>query len=281
MPEPLPSFDPRPLVAEVDRALEGLLRGLAPELWERTAVKRWRVRHVVAHLLDGNLRRLSLDRDGWRVPQTPPIGGFADLTAWLDELNAEWTRAAERFSLQLLVELVEWSNREVGRYFDGLELAAEAAFPVSWAGEERSAVWMDLARELTEKWLHQQQIRDAVERPGLTAARFLEPVLDTFARALPRSYGEVAAAPGTRVSIRIADVARCRWLLVRGDEAWSLLRSASTDESGAAAEIRLPADAAWRLFVKGLTPEAARSRASVKGRRELTDPFFSTVAIMG
>lgn len=279
MPEPLPPFDPRPLIAEVDGALEELLDDLPAESWERTAVKKWRVRHVVAHLLDGNLRRLSLDRDGWSVPDTPPIAGFADLTAWLDGLNAEWTIAAERLSPALLLELSRWANREVRCFFDGLELDADAAFPVAWAGEERSEVWMDLARELTEKWLHQQQIRDAVERPGLTGERYVAPVLDTFARALPRSYRRVGARPGARVEIEMTDLARCRWLLVRENEAWSLYRA--PDAAEADARIRLAADTAWRLFVKGISAEKARARAEATGPRELTDPFFATVAIMG
>lgn len=279
MPEPLSPFDPRPLIAEVDRALEELLSELPAESWERPAVKKWRVRHVVAHLLDGNLRRLSLDRDGWSVPDVPPIAGFADLTAWLDGLNAEWTTAAERLSPALLLELSRWANLEVQRFFDGLELDADAGFPVAWAAEERSAVWMDLARELTEKWLHQQQIRDAVERPGLTGERFVAPVLDTFARALPRSYGRVEAPPGTRVAIETTDLASCRWLLVREDEAWSLYRTPAAAEADA--RVRLDADTAWRLFVKGISAEKARTRATATGPRELTGPFFATVAIMG
>ena len=195
-----------------------------------------------------------------------------------DGLNAEWTGAAERLSPSLLMQLSAWANREVEAYFASLELDAAAAFPVSWAGEERSAVWMDLARELTEKWLHQQQVRDAVDRPGLVDERFLEPVLDTFARALPRSYDAVEAPAGTRLAVDVADVGRCRWLLVRDDKAWALYRS---DGGEVDARIELVADAAWRLFVKGIDGEEARARATTTGPRELTDPFFSTIAIMG
>ena len=53
--------------------LEHLLRGLAPEEWERpTVAGAWRVRDVVAHLLDGDLRKLSAYGDG-HLP--PPAGG--------------------------------------------------------------------------------------------------------------------------------------------------------------------------------------------------------------
>jgi hypothetical protein len=37
-----------------------LLRGLEPEDWQRpTSAREWRVRDVVAHLLDGSLHRLA------------------------------------------------------------------------------------------------------------------------------------------------------------------------------------------------------------------------------
>ena len=61
-------------------------------------------------------------------------------------------------------------------------------FPVSWAGEQESANWFDIAREFTERWHHQQQIRLAVEKPGIMTREFYYPVLDCFMRALPYSY---------------------------------------------------------------------------------------------
>jgi hypothetical protein len=43
-----------------------------------------------------------------------------------------------------------------------LDPFAEAIFSVGWAGEEKSLNWFHIAREYTEKWHHQQQIRLAV-----------------------------------------------------------------------------------------------------------------------
>jgi hypothetical protein len=37
---------------------------------------------------------------------------------------------------------------------------------VWWAGVEAAPVWLDLARDDSEDWIHHQQIRDAVERKG-------------------------------------------------------------------------------------------------------------------
>src|SRR5438445_8929800 len=72
----------------------------------------------------------------------------------------------------------------VARFFDSLNLLALAT-PVSWAGPAPAPVWLDVAREYTERWHHQQHIRDAIGQPGQTDHRFLHPVLATFAYALP------------------------------------------------------------------------------------------------
>ena len=36
---------------------------------------------------------------------------------------------------------------------------------VNWAGPEPAPIWLDPAREYTERWVHQQHIRDAVRNP--------------------------------------------------------------------------------------------------------------------
>ena len=52
------------LMEELDRRLLDLLNDLAPSDWQRpTVAGQWRVHDVAAHLLDGNLRRLAIQRD--------------------------------------------------------------------------------------------------------------------------------------------------------------------------------------------------------------------------
>ena len=91
---------------------------------------------------------------------------------------------------------------------------------VSWAGDESSPNWFDTARELTERWHHQQQIRDAARRPPLYELRFFKPVIDTFMRGLPHAYRNVNAPDGTTVALDVRDVTRCS--LTRRGSGWSL-----------------------------------------------------------
>jgi hypothetical protein len=67
-----------------------LLQGLTPEDWERpTVAGSWLVRDVVAHLLDVDLRKLSVNRDGHLVPPDEPIGGYGALPRAYESVNAE------------------------------------------------------------------------------------------------------------------------------------------------------------------------------------------------
>ena len=105
MPQGSP-IETLPLFAELDRLLLELLRSLTPADWQRpTLARQWTVQDVAAHLLDGNLRTLSMLRDGHfdEAPQDPSYPG---LVAYLNRLNADWVRAARRLSPVVLVALL-------------------------------------------------------------------------------------------------------------------------------------------------------------------------------
>ena len=61
-PEPIIVVD---LFPKLEQKLIELLNGLTPADWRKpTMCPQWTVKDIVAHLLDGNLRRLSRVRDG-------------------------------------------------------------------------------------------------------------------------------------------------------------------------------------------------------------------------
>ncbi len=263
-----------PLEAE----LLTLLRGLHPDDWSRpTACALWTVQDIAAHLLDGSLRRLSFQRDGLSAVPDVPIDGYDDLVNYLDRLNAVWVTAARRISPPLLIDLLEHTSRQVAELFAALDPEAPAIFPVGWAGEERSANWFDVGREYTERWLHQQQIRDAVSAPGLTTREWLHPVLDLFLRALPRRYRDVTAEAATELRVEIDGAAGGDWTLRRVEDAWRLYGGAS---GAPAAHVRMDQDTAWRLFSKGIDPARARELVSIDGDQTLGAGVLGALAIM-
>ena len=126
--------DVRPLFRPLGGELLSLLRGLEPTAWTAPAVGRWAVRDVVAHLLDGDLRRLTFHRDQQPLlaPERP-FEGFSDLTAFLNGLNAAWVEAAKRIGPRTLVDVLTVTTDQVAMFFESLDLEAPAFFPVAWA----------------------------------------------------------------------------------------------------------------------------------------------------
>src|SRR5262245_59682539 len=210
------------LFGELHEELLTLLKGLSGEAWYKpTAARPWLVRDVAAHLLDSDIRRLSFQRD--RAPQIPPdtpMESYAALVGFLNQLNADWIKAAKRISPQLLIDFLSLTGAQVAALLKSIDPFAPALFSVAWAGDEHSLHWFDVAREYTEKWHHQQQIRDAVGAMPLYGRRWLHPVLDTFVRALPRSYRDTQAAEGTHVAVTITGEAGDQWTLAKEVGAW-------------------------------------------------------------
>jgi uncharacterized protein (TIGR03083 family) len=259
--------------------LMSLLRGLSPEDWDKpTACALWSVKDIAAHLLDSSIRRLSFGRDG--LPATPntPISSYADLVRYLNRLNAEWVTASRRLSPRVLIDMLDFTAGQVHAFFRSLDPNTPALFPVAWAGEDVSPNWFDIGREYTERWLHQQQIRDAVGAPGLTGREWLHPTLDVFVRALPFTYRQVEASPGRSVRYEILGEAGGVWTLVRGSTGWALFNGSAGSPD---AVVSLDQETAWKLFSKGLDPAAARKRVRIEGETHLGEPVLGSLAIMG
>ena len=188
MLEPLTPIYTAELFAPLHDELMRLLRGLDDADWNRqTVAPAWRVRDVVGHMLDVHLRKLSGGRDGYR--STRPVSpSFADITAFINELNAGGVGYSARLSPRVMTDLLDVAGQWVADFAMSLAPDETAYISVLWAGEEQSANWMDIGREYTEFWHHQMQIRDAVNAAPLLQRRWLHPLLDLSVRAFPRAY---------------------------------------------------------------------------------------------
>src|SRR5262245_12436482 len=94
----LQPVDTRAMFRPVGAGLVALLRTLAPEDWLRpTLAGSWRVRDVVAHLIDTRFRRLSFQRDGMTPPPpATPIATDTDFVRFINGLNADWVAVSHR-----------------------------------------------------------------------------------------------------------------------------------------------------------------------------------------
>lgn len=249
------------LYAPLHSELMRLLGGLSPEDWAKpTVCKGWAVRDIAAHILDTQLRILSMGRDGLRP--SPPDRPLLD---FLNKLNSDWVDAARaRMSPAVLTSLLAVTGPELALHVESLDPEAPALFGVAWAGEETSANWFDIARNYTEYWHHQQQIRDAVGAAPLTDERWLYPVLATFVHAFRR----LPAVEGSAVHISMGT---SHWYLRCDGGAWQFTNPCDTN-----AEFAATSNAAWRYLTKGCGPEGVQ----ITGDPALAIPMSRILAVM-
>ena len=268
-----------PLFPVLDQQLLELLRALTPADWQRpTLARQWTVKDIAAHLLDGNLRTLAMLRDGY-IGEAPDDFSHGGLVAYLNRLNADWVRAARRLSPAVLIELLAQSGAEYTAFLTSLDPWAPATFAVGWAGETESLNWFHIARDYTEKWHHQQQIRAAVgQTAALMTKELFQPLAETLMRGLPHAYRAVAAPVGTVVQVRIETAIGGVWQLVKTAAAWQFRPPVPGPVP--TAEVALSPDVAWRLFTKGLSPAEARPLTRIIGNEALGQTTLQLVAVM-
>jgi uncharacterized protein (TIGR03083 family) len=277
-PEPLKPILTAHLFPKLEDMLIELLGSLSPEDWEKqTLAPKWKVKDVAAHLLDTQLRKLSLARDGY-VAERPDLSKDDGLVDFINRLNAGGVGVFRRMSPQVLIELMRLASQQSIEYHNSLDPHGDAMFPVSWAGESKSPNWFDTARELTERWHHQQQIRVAVNKPGIMTREFYCPVLDTFMRALPFGYRRVPAAPGSMAQFNVSGDCGASWYLHRDENAWTL---SAAPHGTKIAETTIPQEIAWRIFTKGIDRQGALAEIETSGEQEVGLHILNVRAIVG
>jgi uncharacterized protein (TIGR03083 family) len=270
-PEPVLVLDLFP----VERAaLLDLLSGLDADQWQApTVCAGWSVKDVAAHIVGDDLGRLSRQRDSFLAIAPEP---GESLVAFINRLNGEWVQAMRRLSPRLVCELLRSGGDATQALFASLDPYA-LGDPVSWAGPDPAPVWLDLAREYTERWHHQAHIRDALGVAPLSEPCLFAPVLATFVLALPYTFRDVEATDGTAVQVHIAGDSGGDWALVHMERGWKLYSGAPTS---AAARVTLDQALAWQLFTKGVTPDEAASGVRIEGDARLGRHVLEAVAII-
>jgi uncharacterized protein (TIGR03083 family) len=274
----LPPIFTADLFPGLEAKLVELLRSLSPEGWEmQTLAPKWKVKDVAAHLLDTQTRKLAAARHGYKPENSKKLTP-EKLIALINTLNAEGVRQYRQLPPNELIARMEATSRESADYHQKLDPFAPAMFPVSWAGEEESLNWFDTAREFTERWHHQQQIRVAVAKPGILTREFYFPVLDCFLRALPHAYREVSAKPGSLAQFTVTGDSGGSWYLYRDGGSWRLLAAPVGEKIS---ETTIPQEIAWRIFTKGISHQEAGAQVRVAGDAVVGLHILSMVSIVG
>jgi len=255
--------------------LISLLKGLTKAEWDLpTICSSWSVKDVALHLLGGDIGILSWKRDGYSP--LPSINSWDHLVSLVNEQNELWVKGTQRIGPPLIIDLLKFTGDQVSSYFQSLDPFAIGG-PVDWVSPDPAPVWLDLAREYTERWHHQQHIRDSVSKPGLKEQKFLSSVLDTFILALPRTFQEVKAENGTSIVISITGSVRKQWTLNNNFGDWRLYAGSAGDYQ---VIVVIEDDVAWRIFTNELSPVEAKKRVQIEGNQQLGEKVLETASII-
>lgn len=261
---------------ERDRLSE-LLAGLSAEDWQRPSpCPGWSVLGLCCHLLGDDFGTLARHRDGHHGTPSPEGAAEGEFIAWLDDMQAEWVRASRRLSPRLVTDLLGWTAPQVAGTFRREDPRARIA-SVSWASSGPVPAWLDQARELTEYWIHRQQLLQGLGRPSDLRADVAGPVLDGLRWAYPYRLAQARARPGDSVTITVTGPVTRSWHLVATSAGWQF-----DDGPGAriAAALALSTDQAWRLLTNNL-PAGSRSALAASGDAAITGILLHTRAIVG
>jgi len=265
------------LLPKLDELLITLLQSLTAAEWQAQTVARlWKVKDVAAHLLDGNIRVLSMLRDGYFGEHTN-VDNYEGLVEYLNSLNADWVKAMKRVSPQMLILLHQVTGPMYCRYYASLNPLDLSPFAVGWMGERESTNYTHIAREYTEKWLHQQQIRDAVGKPGLMTKELFHPFIGTFMLGLPHTYRNIQAEEGTVVQVTVTSDIGDSWFLLHSNGRWQL---AADCTKPADAEVYIEPAIAWKLFSKSIRPEQVMDELTLSGNRQLAATALDMISVM-
>jgi len=274
--EPISVVD---LFPQERRHLLELFSDLSEEDWEKpTVCQGWTVKDIGLHLLGDDLGYLSGKRDHF----TNPFFTGREMHMWeslvqnINEANELWVKATRRISPLLLSDLLTLTGAQFYKYIKTLDqMTINGA--VSWAGPNPAPTWLDTAREYTERWLHQQQIRDAINKPGLKERKFFHPVLDAFVRALPHTYRDVSVADTTVIQLMVTGEAGDTWYLVGEANGWSLYKDVELQPTTV---VTMDQEICWRRFTKGISKEQARENTSIEGDIKLGEIMLDMVSII-
>lgn len=269
------------LFEPLDNLLLEKLKKINLEDWELpTRAGSWNVKHLASHLLDGNLRALSMLGDGYFGESPGELNSYSDLVGFLNRLNADWVKATQRLSPTVLISLLESSGKEYRNLIKSLKPFDQAVFSVAWAGEKESQNWFHIAREYTEKWHHTQQILEALDQSDsrLLTQEYYLPYLETSMRALPHHFDALNVAEQTLLQIEIIGEVKASWWLNKTENHWSLLPFSKRKPDSI---LTVPGGLAWKIFTKGISRENAFEQLEFTGDDKFARHFVKMLAVMG
>ena len=265
------------LFPKINKKLIRLLKSLSGNDWNRkTILPSWTIRDIASHLLDVTFRKISSLRDNHRSRRILSFSNFKNSCKSLTKLADEWAQAFDRISPGIIIELLEHYLPVLYNQLKKMDLMAEAENTVSWAGEKVSKNWFDLAREYTEHWHHQMQIRDCLNDNTLLKEEFYSPVLTTFMTALPYHYNKLKFPENYKISIRFSGLFEISFTILRNNGNWVFTENHKDPDT----QITISHNHAWKILTKAYPNKKSKSCLKIKGDKKAGEHISSMKCIM-
>jgi hypothetical protein len=253
-----------------------LLRDLSDVEWSRpTECPAWTVRGIALHVLGDDLSLLSRQRDAATDGLTLFAEDHAGLTfrQLLDGFNEQWVSGARFLSAELLVTLLDLVGEQSAAFYESVGLETVAREPVQFfATLDPSPYWQVTAREYAERFIHQSQIRRALDRDELTGAP-VTTAARVHAHLLAAWMRDLDPGVGTTVGIVVGDAGG--WTLTRDDDGWGVAEGAARD---ADAVVAVAPEATVRFVGRGLDATTLAQAVSFSGDVALAQAAFDPLA---
>lgn len=268
------------LFETLDQILLNHLRKLDQSLWNQQSLAgKWTVKQLVAHLLDGSLRTISVFRDGYFGENSKPINTYEDLIDLLNQMNADWIQATNRLSPSVLIDLLQAVSKDFILTFRSLDMEEKSPFAVAWAGEEVSNNGFHIAREYTEKWHHIQQIILASDPKNelLFGRDLYEPYLLTSIHAFPHHFRNINFFTNSSLEIQFVRDFTIDFSLIKRENNWELSKEKVFKPT---ARVIVPINLAWKIFSKVPLHPLEKGSILMEGDDKLTSHFLQTLAVL-
>lgn len=252
--------------------LDELLTGLSDEQWSAaTPLPGWRVKDIVAHLIGTESMLL-----GHAAPEVE-ITAADHVRNDIGRFNEQWVVSMADDRPAAILERFRRCTAErltALRAMDADVWEAEGFTP---AGKDSYGRFMRI--RVFDCWLHEQDIRVAVDQPGGDGGVPAELALDEMAGAMGFVVGKRAAAPpGSRVVLELTGAAGRTINVERAAD--DAARAVVVDElSGpATVTVRMPIAVFARLAGGRAEPTTLRDQIEIEGDTELGERIAASLA---
>lgn len=243
-------FDVVDLIERERAALLDVLRSMSDDDWRAPSpCPGWSVHDVVLHVLGDDLGVLARQRDHHHGTPGPDTNSEVAFEAFLDDLNEQWVTAMRRVSPRTTIDLLRDTGEQLVEFYRHTDGAVHDAM-VGWAGTDALPRWFDHAREFTERWVHHQQVLEAIGASPWAEPDMVGAVLDTFVWAYPYRLGHLTRPVGVTAGVDVTGPVARTWRWASTGSSWA----AAPDATEASTLLTMTADQAWRLLTNGLAP---------------------------